>query len=737
MVEHNKIHTLVYDVIKRYASEENPIDQNAILKKLLDNPDNACERKTVSRALDRLRAIYGKDEEGNWINEDIKLHYDVVTRNTSPIYKHYWLEICKDEGFTDEELMFLMVAVQFSKHVENGFAEEIVQKLTNLSNNKYTGVFEFHTKVNAKNIPIRKDFFLTLGDINEAIRHRTMISFFVNDYGTDKKLHHVGNKPLEVKPYRIVVSDGYFYLLCSERDSSAIKNIRIDKITEVKETDEVFRYTKEQEKALFYPNEYLVEHRYMNNGESVKVVLQIERSILGEVIDSFGDKITISSDNAASNRLTVHLKSSERDIIDWVMRYGEYAIVVEPEYLRQEIINRAHHLMRSYRDEDDSEIYYLELIERAEKFGRLVLRNIDLNGYDSYKNMPDVTRAIFNHNGITDFSFLQSYSSLKELSIIRNEISDSCVISGLSNLKGLNLSMTGITNLDFLNGMDNLTRVSLHEYLIENVEALYSLPNLKFLTVNKPVSRLIDKQRLKKTYGSDFVYNEADHMGFSPLLMNNLPPKEPMLIRRNTENDFEFSTCELDDISARTELSAKIYTGSSRGMVRDKDFYIYSACDSDERLNIFKNFSSYAGDEYSWFVTYEGTPDMLDLNKIYAISIFKRDHGLKLVCMARKELRRLDSSDESMIQSRERMYCAEEKHIRYILDNDIGWAELDEYLESSFRRISTLNDVINPAILSEHKVIENITIDSDDYHYCRLNAKGKTVKKIAYGHIEI
>ena len=737
MVEHNKIHTLVYDVIKRYASEENPIDQNDILRKLLDNPDNVCERKTVSRALERLRAMYGKDEEGNWLNEDIKLHYDVVARNTSPIYKRYWLEICKDEGFTDEELMFLMVAVQFSKHVENGFAEEIVQKLTNLSNNKYTGVFEFHTKVNAKNIPIRKDFFLTLGDINEAIRHRTMISFFVNDYGTDKKLHRVGDKPLEVKPYRIVVSDGYFYLLCSEKDSSVIKNIRIDKITEVKETDEAFRYTKEQEKALFYPNEYLVEHRYMNNGESVKVVLQIERSILGEVIDSFGDKITISSDRETSSRLTVHLKSSERDIIDWVMRYGEYAVVVEPEYLRQEIINRAHHLMRSYRDEDDSEIYYLELIERAKKFGRLALRNIDLNGYDSYKNMPDVIRASFNHNGIADFSFLQSYSSLKELSIFRNEISDPGVISGLGNLRGLNLSMTGITNLDFLNGMDNLTRLSLHEYSIENVEAVYSLPNLKFLTVNKPVSRLIDKQRLKRTYGSDFVYNEADHMGFSPLLMNNLPPKELPSIKRNIGNDFGFSTCELSDLSVRKELSTRIYTGSNRGLARDKDFYIYSACDSNERLNLFKNFGGYTGTEYSWFVTYEGTAEEFNLNKIYIISIFKREHGLKLVCMAQKGFRRADFPDESVMQLRERYYYAEEKHIRYILDNSIGWAELDEYLESSFRRVSTLNDVINPAILAEYKVLESITIDSDDYHYFRLNDKGKTVKKIAYGHIEI
>ena len=124
MIEHNRTFAVVYDVIRKFASEEKPIDQNDIIKKLQEEPDNACERKTVARALERLRDLYGVDENGNWINEDIKLHYVVVKRDPSPIYKKYWLEICKDEGFTDEELMFLMLAVQFSRHVDRALRKK-------------------------------------------------------------------------------------------------------------------------------------------------------------------------------------------------------------------------------------------------------------------------------------------------------------------------------------------------------------------------------------------------------------------------------------------------------------------------------------------------------------------------------------------------------------------------------------------------------------------------------------
>ena len=74
---HNMGFELVRDVIRRYASEDNPIDQNTIVKILQSDPNTFCERKTVTRALDKLRTLYGREENGTWCNEEIRLHYEV------------------------------------------------------------------------------------------------------------------------------------------------------------------------------------------------------------------------------------------------------------------------------------------------------------------------------------------------------------------------------------------------------------------------------------------------------------------------------------------------------------------------------------------------------------------------------------------------------------------------------------------------------------------------------------
>lgn len=736
MIKHNKCIDLVFDIIKKNATEDKPIDQADILRKLEEDPENACDRRTVSRALNRLIEKYGKDEDGDWIDENTRLHYTVIPRGNSPILKDYWLEFCYEDDFTDEELMFLMDAVQFSKHVDKANAEEITKKLVKLSHNQYSGIFEMHTKINEKNVPVRKDFFTILGDINNAIHRQRMITFYNNTFDTDKKLHHIGDEPVKVCPYRVVVADGNYYLLCGEKDSNAIKRYRIDRITDVKVLDEKFTHSAARIKAALHSNEYIVEHCYMNVGETVKVRLEIDKSLLGEVIESFGNQIKIEPALPSSNRLIVHVKSSERDVIDWAMRYGEYAVILEPDYLREEIRDRVTLMRRAYSDKN-LDIEYLQRIDRVGRHGYLYLDNIDLNNQYSYRELTGVKRAFFRRNGIRDFSFLADFGELFELSISHNEINDPGVISGLTNLKNLDLNSTGITNLDFLAGLENLTSLSIHEFTLENVEALYDLPRLRVLTVNKPVSKLIDKRRLRIK-----EYNVDDKGGFFSLQRSRRLPREDSRFLRNVSADMErFITCEVTDASVKIALASQIYTGTER-FLRDAKFCLVdSSSYGFERVDLYEDIGAFAGDDYIWYITYEGPmADQItdvDTDKIYAISIFKQDHGLKLVGMAESNPYNIEIDDPEYDELREKSISAYTAHIKFLLDNNIGWAEVNGALESCFMRVGTINNVINPALLVNHNVFDDIEINDDGYHYNRsVNGEKKSVKVIAYGHIE-
>lgn len=513
MVQHNRFITLVFEAIKQHASEEKPLGSSEINRKILaDNPDDVCERKTIKRALEQLREMYGPDENGNWPDDNIRLHYEIVQRSSSLIYTKYWLEINEDDDtFTDEELTFLIDAVQFSRHVSHKYATDIIKKLIALSPNAFSDKFEMYKNIDADYHAVKKDFFLNLGNINEASRQRRKVSFYEMRYGTDKKLHKVGDSPIVVSPYRIVIADGNYYLLCSVDGSSVIKSFRIDRITEVNVLDKKFSYTAETRKLLSNPEEYISQHRYMYPGTAVEVTLSIYRDFLGEAIDSFGTGIRIEPADATSNCLKIHLKSSERDILDWALRYGEYCEILEPEYLRTELESMALLLSNCYAHENRDEYYNKKISMLGRSWKHLFLSNIDLNKYDSYKHLENVVWAMFKQNRINDFSFLRSYARrLNILHIERNNIKDLSVISELTRLKSLILIYTGITNLDFLAGHPQVKSVCLHELTLENVDAIYSIPNLERLVVNRTTSALIDENRLRQTYGENFRYEIED-----------------------------------------------------------------------------------------------------------------------------------------------------------------------------------------------------------------------------------
>ncbi len=514
MVQHNTRIDLVFEIIKLYASEENPITPTVILNKLIkDYPDYACDRKTIKSALKQLIERYGVDKKGKVKNPRIILHYEVQNRTSSPKYTNYWLDIKDDDdALSDDELMFLIDAVQFSKHISYRDAEDIIEKLIKLSKNPFSDKFEFYKNIDQDYHTVKRDFFLNIGDINDAIRQHKKVSFYVNQYNTDKKLERVGDAPLIVSPYRIVTSEGNYFVLFREDSSTKIKSIRVDRISDVEVLDEDYVSSPEMGRIKSHPEEYITAHRYMKSGKVVDVTLSIDRTILDDVIDSFGTDIRIDASEANSNSLTVHVKSSEIDIVEWAIRYSKYAVVLEPTSIHNEVMTRALHLAYYFIHDEKEE--YEKRLSAAVSSGKLTLLNIDLNKYNSFKELKNLTYIVLGCNWIKDYSFLLSYPKLENLYIEYNSIQDTSVIAKLKTLLILGLYNTDITNLNFLKGLDKLTQLELDEYYLDDVEAIYSIPNLKELYVNKATAALIDEKRLKKTYTNpSFIYEVVDFGG--------------------------------------------------------------------------------------------------------------------------------------------------------------------------------------------------------------------------------
>ena len=203
----------------------------------------------------------------------------------------------------------------------------------------------------------------------------------------------------------------------------------------------------------------------------------------------------------------------------------------------------------------------------------------------------------------------------------------------------------------------------------------------------------------------------------------------------------EFETCEVTDATVRASLISQINSGVYR-YSREKNFFIAEeTCSGYERVELFEDINALAGEEYSWYVTYEGPAAEqitdVDENRIYVISIFKQDHGKKLALMAIRNRNRTEGNVQDFRAAREKKYSSIYAAIQYMLDNNIGWAEISGELERYFAMVATVNDLINPAQLVNRNVFRDIEIENDSYHYLRkINGEKRPVKKIAYGHIQ-
>lgn len=205
----------------------------------------------------------------------------------------------------------------------------------------------------------------------------------------------------------------------------------------------------------------------------------------------------------------------------------------------------------------------------------------------------------------------------------------------------------------------------------------------------------------------------------------------------------QFSTYPLDSAALKKILCSHIYIAkqSEREQIADELFrFIDDAYDGEGGFKSFKDVDHFISDSYLWYITYEGEqPASLydfDVKKVYVVSVFRQNHGLKMIGMARRVIGRAERDKEQNMLIRRNANSALIEHITFLKNKKTGWAEVSGRLEDYFKKVYSYKDVIDPYDLQDNKIFKNIEVDIDEMHYYRPLRKGEEpVKKIAYGHI--
>lgn len=220
------------------------------------------------------------------------------------------------------------------------------------------------------------------------------------------------------------------------------------------------------------------------------------------------------------------------------------------------------------------------------------------------------------------------------------------------------------------------------------------------------------------------------------------------LVFTSTENE-KFTTFELHDAecilaSSRIVNGSKRFISSLEQKRRFSDQIFQFINEAYDELGGFKSFSDmdrFINDSYLWYITYKGSQPSsekdLDIDRVYVVSVYRKNHGLKMVGLAKRRISRLGADKESNKLVDNEARAAVAQHLKFMASR--GWAEVSDKLEVWCNRILGDRYVIDPQLLIDNCIFKDIELDPySDIHYFRpLRKGGPLLHKVAYGTVKV
>lgn len=312
----------ILDILKRETNYDHRISQQDIIAILKRDYNMELERKSVARN----------------INDLTDAGYDIVCSNG------YYLD---SRDFEYSEVRLIIDSLLFSKNIPQNQCKALIKKLINLTD-RYFNARVRHISTMPVPKTDHRQVFYTVEVLDEAISHNKMVSFYYNEYRTDKKLHHKREARYRVSPYQIAATSGRYYLICCTEHHNNIAHYRIDHIEGAEIMDckaKPMKEVKGLEHGLDLPK-HMAEHIYMFSGESRRVVFRAQKSLVDQVIDWFGTDVTFFHEREAS--VDVSVRVNENAMFCWLLQYGPYCEVLEPLELREKVKNAVTEMAARY-----------------------------------------------------------------------------------------------------------------------------------------------------------------------------------------------------------------------------------------------------------------------------------------------------------------------------------------------------------------------------------------------------
>lgn len=327
--EHSIKQNEIIDILEREYGYENLYQRRRTIKNNIDkliryNESNNLKNISAKPSIRKMKSkITGKIEE--------------VTVYSDFVYEH---------DFTHEELYLIIDGILFSKQIPSYQRKDMIEKLEKLTSKHFKSRLSRIDTIWSDG-PINKQLFYNIKILDESMSQSKQVSFNYNNYVVDEKSKlvlqprtnqdGVARKYL-INPYRMVATNGRYYLICNNDKYDNISHYRLDRMTNIQDLDKDRKSHKEV-KGLEHGldlSKHMKEHIYMFAGESVMVKMRFNKHILSEFIDWFStDDIDFS--DQTEDEVTVSVRVNQTAMRKWALQYAIHVRVLSPSSLVEEI----------------------------------------------------------------------------------------------------------------------------------------------------------------------------------------------------------------------------------------------------------------------------------------------------------------------------------------------------------------------------------------------------------------
>lgn len=367
--------------IQRYVGGKEAFDDAIFHMALAMNCDeNGRVKQWEEWKIDYLafREKYGgeneSDEENDELKEDEEFEQGQKEHRLPIRALHY------RHTFSYEEINALIEGVLFSKTLDTKSANHLIEKIEeHLTTNFYKkgpkSICTVRETLLADRDRLRENLLL----IQQAIDNNVQIRFRFNGYNRNKQLQPIRMEKDTVSPYYIVANGGRYYLLACKKipKASALNRKmsiwRIDLMTdlEIPGRDERCKGERALEKSQVeglpqvWSEDFPLRHLNMSFDKPVPIVLRIfpsagqnedsakRRPDYTFLYDWFGDTFRYKrTDTTPPYGDIVSVVCSPFAMVNWALQYSDRVEVLEPEAVRNRVIEKIKNLAKKYNIED-------------------------------------------------------------------------------------------------------------------------------------------------------------------------------------------------------------------------------------------------------------------------------------------------------------------------------------------------------------------------------------------------